>query len=303
MVLPKKLFDENIPDYTHRDDLGSLKDNQKYSQLSKDYLDIATLQDSREWLTEMWDVYEPYADRNFVSEIKKEGTFNQRSWELYLGYCLLTQDIPLEKIGSEGPDFMFESEGKKVWIEATAPGCGTVDPPDKKPDVQAGSLNYLAIHDREDHNRSKVLRILSGLHTKKDKYLDYCKKGIIKPEDIYITAINGYDFANDFACDSDFLLRRSFFGKGCEQLGLAPGQFSYEDKPTITRSDGKTLETDIFLTNKFNYISGVLFSPMNIINNYGKEIGKDITLVPNPHAKNKIPNDLFNFTNLLGKSC
>ena len=76
----------------------------------------------KEILEQYWAIYEPYADTHFLEEIGIN--FYQRVWEMRLGVDLLAMGLKLEPTGDDGPDFVFEYKGKKIWIEAIVPEKG-----------------------------------------------------------------------------------------------------------------------------------------------------------------------------------
>src|SRR5262245_60685099 len=102
----------------------------------------------------MWEVYRPHADRHFLSEVKRQ--FHQRTWEMYVGCAFLKNGIPFSST-NDGPDFLIESAGKKVWVECIA--CNKGEGPDKVPPLEYGVVQDVP----EDE---MCIRIAHALETK-----------------------------------------------------------------------------------------------------------------------------------------
>jgi hypothetical protein len=71
----------------------------------------------------LWQIYQPLADKNFLSDCKKH--FHQRVWEMYLGVSLIKNGLDISSSG-RGPDFVV-NKGKEneIFIEATACPIGS----------------------------------------------------------------------------------------------------------------------------------------------------------------------------------
>src|SRR5882757_1264405 len=68
---------------------------------------------TKEWMEDLWQEFEPYADPNFLAEFPKR--FNQRSWELYLGATFLDRGYNLAQHDAAGPDFdVHDTPGKRI---------------------------------------------------------------------------------------------------------------------------------------------------------------------------------------------
>jgi hypothetical protein len=80
----------------------------------------------RESLDAMWGRYRPYCgDTNFVGEAKRR--FQQFTWQMYVGVCLLEAGHTLERAAPAGPDHSVLVDGRRVWVECIAPKVGEGD--------------------------------------------------------------------------------------------------------------------------------------------------------------------------------
>ncbi len=138
---------------------------------------------TRSFLLATWKSFnhEGLAKGNFVSDLisENESKLFQRLWEMVLALHLIEQGFEIQS-HEFGPDFSFEIDGKKVWVEATAPEpCDAIR---ERLSRQGGPVLYEQI----------LLRWTSALASKNRKFLGYRKEGIVKNNDVCIIAINGH---------------------------------------------------------------------------------------------------------------
>lgn len=134
---------------------------------------------ARDFTELLWVTYHPFADPHFQEESKHQ--FLQRFWEMYLACTLLVRGFKLERVGNEGPEFYFLSEGHRVWVEAIAPGPG--DGPDRVPEPRNGEVYSVS-------DEKILLRFTNALVEKQGRYEVALRKGIVQPEDQMLLAIN-----------------------------------------------------------------------------------------------------------------
>jgi len=77
---------------------------------------------AKRYVERLWRVYAPYADRHFREDARKH--FLQRYWEMYLAVALKDAGFTPVKLTDKGPEFFIEIDGRRVWVEAIAPGGG-----------------------------------------------------------------------------------------------------------------------------------------------------------------------------------
>ena len=96
--------------------------------------DLPHWHDAKAFTEYLWPLYRHLADPNFRTDARNH--FNQRFWEMYLACTLIVRGFELHRLGSEGPEFYFIFGGRRVWVEAVAPGPGTG--PDRVPETETG---------------------------------------------------------------------------------------------------------------------------------------------------------------------
>lgn len=297
-----KLFSDTFPLVKTQSELEKVL--KKFSEYGTDYVSSACLKERRDWIESLWVLYEEYAETNFRSEFETISIFNKKAWELYLGHFLLKNKFILLGKTGKGPDFHIKINGKDIFIEATAPTVGEVDPAPARPDIKAGET-YMGGGDIEETYRTKILRLVTAIRNKSDKIFSsqYYKgktDGSIKDSDCYIVAINGHDFCG-LVSDPSFLLRRSLFAAGCMTFRLKKdgtlGKGEYLYKPFVIKIkpgwSKENIPTDIFANDSYSEISAIIYSPEHIINTVHDidSLGDTLTLIKNPFAKNPLPED------------
>ena len=137
---------------------------------------------TRSYVLDLWDHFNQrgLAKGNFVADLISgdNSKLFQRLWEMLLARHLIEQGFDTRS-NDPGPDFSFEIDGKKVWIEATAPEPTGLS---EKWLSQRGAnrVPYEQI----------LLRWTNALSVRKEKFLEYRRKGIVQNNDICAIAIN-----------------------------------------------------------------------------------------------------------------
>lgn len=295
------LFPEEIPIINTQEELD--KSISKFNKYGSDFVSTASILERRDWVESMWKEYEPYAENNFRVEIQKDGMFNRKAWELYMHAFLHSKGIPLQRRNGEGPDFLINL-GKNIFIEATAPSVGEVDPSPERPILKPGEI-YSGGGGIEEKYRTLVLRFTTAIRNKSSKlpssqYFKGIVNGSISESDCYIIAINGYDFCG-LVHDPEFLIRRSLLGAGCMAYRKLPDgtltKGEYLSQPFVDKykPDGtiEKIPTDVFTNETYKEVSAIIYSPEHIIN-AGTDINKisnRLFLIRNPFASNPLPID------------
>jgi len=76
----------------------------------------------------LWSLFEPHADSDFRTELRRE--FDARYWEMYLTASLIVSGHAATCPKPEGPDVGIRFKGRRIWFEATSPTPGQPDSPD-----------------------------------------------------------------------------------------------------------------------------------------------------------------------------
>lgn len=287
-----KLFNENLGVASNNKQLAALK--KKFNFYHPTYVAIATMAtrpEFRNWLESIWKQYEPYSDSNFPNEFKKQ--FNQRSWELHIGGVLLNKGYSLGKHKDAGPDFKVSHDNHTIWIEAIAVEKG--DGKDKVPEIEYGKA--MDVPEKE-----MLLRLTAGLGEKYRKYLSYLKDGYVNPNDPFVIAIDRSPLEH---MDAQIpLILKCLFAIGHQVLFLkrttpqpkAEGStWSLRDK--LNKVSGSEVGMLMFRDSSYEGISAVVYCPRDILNSSRElnQLGNNFVIVHNPHAKNPLPDNFFNF--------
>lgn len=246
--------------------------------------------EARDFVEGLWQKYKPYAEPAFLDDARKD--FHAKSWEMYLGYIFLDSGFNLQKkTKKEGPDLHLSWNNRSIWVEATAPESGTGDnavPGYKYNEVQ------------EQPTEQILLRLTSAIQEKFNKYKGYSSKGIIRPDDFFVIAINGGRIHKAvFEQQIPYIVKSLLpFGNPVFALDKKSGELVssfYEHKDSITTAKGSLVPTNIFLNKEYAGISAILYSWMNVVTRPNK-IGVEIHFVHNcPLADNKLPLGIFPF--------
>lgn len=240
-------------------------------------------------LDEMWRVFEPYADPDFVPAFAHDP--DARFWELFLGYSLLQDGRTLlsaaERWNADGlPDICVIDGDRRFWIEAIAPGEGA-DGPDQVvrpvPINEGGGL--IAAPERQVQ-----LRITGALHTKAEAFRRYTERGRIAVDDVRLVAIGACRFGA-YASDNPPSALKAVFPIGDEYVRVNHENFEiveagFETSWTIERANGDIPRT-AFLDDEYRQISGLIWSRAGI-GNFNRNV-RPISIIHNPVSEVRMP--------------
>lgn len=213
-----------------------------------------------------WRIFKPYADPEFAAAFcsENEEEYQQRYWELWLGAWLLRQGIRLLPNTGHGPDFGFEAEGRRVWIEAVSPGPGRGA--NRVPEPVYQELDEPVVVAVQDvPAREMLLRHTAGVREKILKYEGYLVEGIVRAEDICVIAIDSSQVARwGFRGISTFPMTfEAVYPVGPQQVHFPLGgggevKTTIQHRPAITNVNNAEVPTNVFLRAENAGISGVL---------------------------------------------
>ncbi len=245
---------------------------------------------------QLWSVFQPYADRQFVREFSLN--LSKRYWEMYLGCTLL--DVGLELLVSDsdqGPDFHFSISGRDYWVEAIAPGPGELSNADRVPDLMVGDIKKGVEPVTQELPREQIiLRLSQALQVKADAFKRYVEKGIVGPDDVRIIAVNGADLGRWGDSVLPLILTPTY---GVGQLTATFGS-SYEDpseqsntfQEHIQKSSGTVVPMCMFLSEEYAHVSGVLYDRRGL-GAYRGRLGCEFRVVPNEFALAPMPANII----------
>lgn len=279
----KSIFTDDFPEISTNNELQKIiKEYPKYDSY---YIASCCIKERKEIFDSLWQIYQPLADKHFLSDCKKH--FHQRTWEMYLGVALIKNDLDISSSG-KGPDFVVD-KGKEIEIFIEATACARGDTKDAVP------AEYLAEKPEEirvqDVPYDKMLiRLTNSLDSKYNKYKNFIKK----KEKPYIIAINRSDLGY---LDDIPLILKCLFGIGFQSFQMINGKLvnaGWEMKKIVFKENGAKVPITFFEEEEHNIISAVIYSEKFVLN-CPKEIESDCILVHNPKAKLPIDLKIFSF--------
>lgn len=243
---------------------------------------------ARAFTEELWQIYRPYADDHAQSDAKAH--FLQRFWEMYVTCTLIKQGFEIKRVGNEGPEFYFIYEGRRFWVEAIAPGSG--NGPDYVPETEPGKA-YRVPTDKV------LLRFTHALLEKHRKYKIDLEKGIVKPDDQIILAINSRGIPHaPYGSDLPYLIK-AFLPFGDLTYAFDRETMELKDqyhqwRENVRKVSGANVPTTCFLSTEYTAFSAAIHSGVDC-DNRPLNLGKDFIVLHNPSAANKLPENLFSW--------
>lgn len=234
---------------------------------------------ARKLCLEMWKVYEPFADKHFVTEIQRD--FSARFWEMDLTCTLLGLGKKIECL-KPGPDIKVD---QSVWIEAISPTQGDDGRPDSVPELITGiaaSINSDLI----------ILRYAASIKEKHRKYINYIEKGIINKKESYIIALNSsqipganLELPMPRIVSALLSIGNQYVEFDRESRKIVGGGYHY--KAAVVKSNRVNVPIDMFHNPEYSGISAVLYDSSDCCNRADKN-GSGYILIHNPLASNPI---------------
>ena len=275
------IFNDNFPFIETEQELQALI--KQYSQYDSYYVASGVIEDRSNWFNYLYGKYYPYADSNFLIDLKKH--FHQRTWEMYLGCVVLGLGTELSPHRDKGPDLSFDYDGKKIWIECVA--CERGVGKDQVPTMKHGVVESVP-------SDQMILRITSALREKRSKYEKYLNDGIVKGTDSFVIAVNGGIFGRPDGFIP--LILRSLFAVGHPTISMpidgGPNKHYVSTIPFIKKKKGVEIPTTFFLEKENDGVSAVIYDG-NLVINHSDTFGKDVLIVHNAIARNPLPENLF----------
>jgi hypothetical protein len=240
--------------------------------------DTAVLQPAREYTEGLWERYRSFADCHFLEDARQH--FLQRYWEMYLTVALMEQDCAPVRVGGSGPEFFFPFDGRRVWVEAIAPGPGKGN--DRVPDD-------LAEYGFSVPTEKILLRYTSALKAKRDKLICDQRKEIVSAADAYILALNCRDIPHAWLGGVIPFVVQAYlpFGPLSLTFDRRTGKVvdrSFQRRESLSKQSGTLIPTNSFLDPAYSAISAVIHSSVNAAN-APLVLGADFLVLHNPLAR------------------
>ncbi len=234
----------------------------------------------RERFDTLWNKYQPYADSNFLNEIKTN--FHQRTWEMYVGNVLLEKNFTIQS-KDEGPDFTIEGI---AYIECVAPTKGDPTKADSVPEMfVATTPAEMRVQDVPFDKM--ILRITQVIKEKAlVKYENWKSKNWFNDKMSFIIAVNTGDLQHVDDPSMPNMLK-ALFGFQFMQINMKTGATNFSHRDIVEKSNNEPVQVNYFVNKDFSFVGGVLFSDKTILN-HPDIIGEDCIFVNNPFADNPV---------------
>ncbi len=262
------------PGYHRKVRTSSLFSAERDEDFDPEYVAI---RDSKRWvdirnrLEAQWRRFHPHADANFLKEIRTNGHFNSRVWEMRLACAFLDAGRSLMSSGS-GPDLIVDG----VLVEAVAPQpCIAI----KETAHEMRKGEFVSACDDE-----MVLRFTSAISEKRRQYQRWVKKGIIDPTSPFVIAVSASNFGPGVLDPSDPIVLWPLLGvRGRVAMFDHDGnaqsiQFAFQ--PTREKPSGAHVDNFLFREGGASEVSAVIFSDRN----FRTASFDDIVTIHNPRA-------------------
>jgi hypothetical protein len=244
---------------------------------------------ARQNCEELWEIFEPHADPEFLIEIRDN--FDARYWEMYLAVFLIRKgyDVYAPK---PGPDIGIRFLGCRIWFEATCPERGAAENLDQVPDLRVAPPGEVPVV-QDTPNEQLVLRYLNSISVKQQQWDSWLKHRIVAPEDAYVVAINPRRLRHEFGDTDPPRILQAAHAIGPPYIALdpktgEPSDVGYQFRDKIKRKSGAEVSTGVFLMKEYANLSGLLCSRIDVANQPEK-MGLDFQLVENRWVKAPMP--------------
>ena len=252
----------------------------------------AHTQNTRSRCEQLWKIFEPYADPEFLIEIRSN--FDARYWEMYLTVFLIREGYEV-CAPKPGPDVGIRYNGCRIWFEATCPERGAETNPDQVPDMKPTAFGQELIF-RDVPNEKILLRYLNAISEKRRQHASWLASGVVVPEDALVIAINPRRLQHEIVDGDPPRIIQAAYAVGPPYIALDPTsgeavEVGYQFRNAIKKHTGAEVPSGVFLLSDYNGLSGLLCSRVDAANQPEK-MGADFQLVENRWASAPMP-DLF----------
>jgi len=280
----KSIFTDDFPLVSSDEELQKII--KIFPEYDSYYIASGCIKDRKKIFDNLWQIFQPLADKHFLSDCKKH--FHQRMWEMYLGVALIKNGLDISSSKS-GPDFIVnKGRENEIFIEATACTRGATE--DAVPEEYfAETPEEIKVQDVPYDKM--LIRITNSLDSKYKKYKDHVER----EKKSYIVAVNrgalGYMDANIP------LIFKSLFGLGFQSYKVINGKLfnaGWKRKKVLIKESGAEIPISFYEEKEHSIVSAVIYSDISILNP-PKVIGSDCILVHNHMAKDPVDQKIFVF--------
>jgi type I restriction enzyme S subunit len=187
-----------------------------------------------------------------------------------------------------GPDILLERGRSRVWVEAVIATNGAPGLPDTLVEPNPDGSDRIP-------EEKIVLRYANAISEKYRKYREYLQNGIVRENDAFVIAVNGYDLSYRWTQAANDVPRflKALYPLGAYQVLLdrRTGDIvGHQNEPRfkIVKASGANVAVMPFLERSSEGITAVLCSMANAMS-HGAPLGTDFELAPNPVGRTPIP--------------
>lgn len=240
----------------------------------------------RKQCEELWGIYEPYADSDFLDDARQN--FDARFWEMYLT-CFFIQAGYKVCCPKPGPDVGITFNGQRIWLEATCPTRGADENKDQVPERKSGVVQ----NSPEDQ---MLLRYLNSISEKYERqYPKWLENGIVKKNECFVIALNPRKLGFELGDTNPPRILKATYKLGAPFISLnrETGEVvgsGHHYRGEIVRKSGVAIPTGIFQEKSHPILSGLLCSRVDA-GNLPEVMGADFQLVPNPNGTSPLPTE------------
>ncbi len=233
------------------------------------------------------------ADNNIEQRIcsKSDYVYWQQLSEILLAQELIKVGLtPLHQ--NEGPDFLLDSNGQRIWIEVICP---------EPHGIPAEWLNPLTNGSWTFPHVEMLLRWTAAIKTKALKQRTYIENGIIGADDAYVIAVNGRLLRGPAFPQIEGISQFPFAVEAAFRVGpweiridrntMQSTGAGHQDRPYIPKPNGAQVPTDTFLDPEFSSISAIW--AVDVDENLLLGRSRPMTLVHNPNTPNPIAQNIL----------
>lgn len=250
----------------------------------------------KEFVNQRFEENKPFLDKDFKHKIKNE--FESRLWELTVSDYLRTNEnillIPHNSYAlknSSAPDFCFEFNGKRFFVECVTVSAGSCVPLA----IQLkNAIGIAHLSPRDEYQE----RFCFAIQSKIDKFKKSYNK-IITSNDGFIIAVSSGKIGAHIHPLDILLDIRSLYGLSERNYDTHSGKISFTQSlefPKKSNNSSSPIRTDYFTNNEHSYISAVLSSRKSAVSFSGSPLeilgipspNEEFILLHNPFASNKL---------------
>lgn len=255
------------------------------------FRDHETRKVAKERLNEIYNEFGKWLpEKDFLERFPRE--FPARAWELcVLGW--LAASYTMDKTGPQGPDFLINVKGQRIWVECVIVTEGNgADAVPKIPSKPNPNPCYSGLS-----REAVALRYSNAIVSKQRLIEDYRQKNIVGPDDAVVIAVHcgaiPFVRSAEEGVSGIPLLVQNLFGLDGVAIRIADNQIQPKYKENIKKKSNATVSTRGFLEAEAPVVSAVLFTMHDIVYALEQHDQHIWDIVHNPSAKVRLAHNVL----------